>query len=260
MQRAGLDPALAKSMYGALARGIVELLAASALPPDAHGELASTVTLEPALVAAIDTALARGPLVLLASHTGNWELAAGAAGRILAARGRRLVIVAKRQSASGVDAFIMRLRERLGVRVVVADAGVLAACRAAFASGDVVVLPIDQVPDRSAHALSMTFLGEHALVDRAPATLAFRAGATALVLATERLADGEQLVRLLGALPPVAGARSAQWIADTTTTATRVLDAFILARPSGWLWTHRRWRRPRREILSSSASQVTSAR
>lgn len=224
MARAGIEPGVAPRMYLGLATGIVELLAPGA------------ATLEPALARALEET--PGPIVVFASHTANWELAAGAAAAWLAARGRALHVVAKTQSQRGVDAYLGRLRARLGVRVL-RPRGALAAARQALATGGVVAMPIDQVPDRAEHGAPLPFLGETALVDRAPATLARRAGATVLVVASERTPEGT-VVRLLGALPP---GRTRAWTVDVTRRATALLDAFVRAHPEGWLWLHRRWRK-----------------
>ena len=139
-----------------------------------------------------------GPLDEKTVHL--FQLAAAAAARRLAERGRRLTVVAKAMHARGVDRFLARLREGLGVHVVHVD-GALAATGRALASGDVVVMPIDQVPDRRSHGIAVPFLGETALVDRAPATVAWRSRATVLVVAAERRGELHR-VRVLGRIEP----------------------------------------------------------
>jgi KDO2-lipid IV(A) lauroyltransferase len=237
MRRAGIDDARAsaRAMYGSLGAGVLELLWWAT-----RGEEAVVaVALDAESAARLDAALARGPVVVAASHTGNWELAAFAAARVVAGQGRRLAIVAKPLRVRGFDAFCARLRRAAGLRVI-APRGALAAAREALAQGDVVAMPIDQVPERAAHAVVGPFLGRPALLDRAPAALAARAGATLLVVAAER--DGERhRVRILGALRPHRHAGPA-WIASATREANALLDAFVRRAPSSWLWLHRRWR------------------
>jgi len=217
-------------MYRNLGHGVVELLALAGADP---GPVVDAVVLDDALVAELAVP---GPIVFLASHTGNWELGAAAL-----ARHRKLHIVAKRMSTRGVDVFLGRLRARLGVATI-APHGAFAASRAALAAGGAVALPIDQVPDRATHALRAMFLGGEVSVDRAPATLAFRAGARMLVVAAERSADGHR-VRLLGAIPRREG--RIRTIDGDTRDATRWLESFVRASPASWLWLHRRWRAPR---------------
>jgi KDO2-lipid IV(A) lauroyltransferase len=208
--------------------------------------------------------MARGSVVLFATHTGNWELAAGAAARLLADRGKKLVVVAKPMHARGVDRFLARLRAALGVHVVPPQ-GAFSCARAALAAGDVVAMPIDQVPDRAEHGNPVGFLGAPALVDRAPATLAWRARATVLVVAAERDSNGHR-VRVLETIDPPDGSRSARkaWIDATTRTATVRLDAFVRRAPSSWLWLHRRWKAPRADshaaVLSSRLVATGKAR
>ena len=243
MDRSGVAaPRVAASaMYRGLGRGVFELLWLAATSPPRRAREIARVTIDADAVAALDAALERGPVVLFASHTGNWELAAAAAARLLEERGRRLVVVAKAMRAQGVDAFLARLRRRLGV-VVVPPRGALAAARRALRAGDVVVTPIDQVPDRAAHGVAVEFLRARALADRAPATLAWRARATVLVVAARRQA-GAHRVRLLDVVPPPAAfARPRALIPATTTLATAALHAFVRAAPESWLWLHRRWR------------------
>ncbi|MDF2695509.1 MAG: Lipid biosynthesis lauroyl acyltransferase [Labilithrix sp.] len=249
MTRAGVDdpPAVATRMYQRLGEGVFELLWLAGAKEATRGEAIAQVSIDEDDVRALETACDAGPVVLLASHTGNWELAAAAAGRLLSRRGRRLVVVAKRMHARGVDAFVAELRQRLGVHVVPPQ-GALGAASRALAAGDVVVMPIDQVPDRARHGLPLRFLREMALVDRAPATVAWRAKATVLVVAAERSGSGERVRVLATVAPPACGSAPRAWIEATTARATATLEAFVMRSPASWLWMHRRWRAPRREL------------
>jgi Kdo2-lipid IVA lauroyltransferase/acyltransferase len=246
MLRAGIeDPArAARRMYQGLGQGVFELLWLSAARAPLREEAARRVELADGVAEALDAAAARGPVVLFASHTGNWELAAAAAARLLARRGKKLVVVAKAMHERGVDAFVARLRRRLGVNVV-PPRGALGAARRALAEGDVVVMPIDQVPDRSAHGLAVRFLRESALADRAPATLAWRAKATVIVVAGERTERGHRVRLLATVAPPSSGTAPRAWIDATTLRATGALERFVADSPESWLWMHRRWRAPR---------------
>lgn len=162
--------------------------------------------------------------ILGASHTGNWELAAAAV-----ARTRRLYVVAKPFSNAGFDAFVARLRAKLGVRTL-DPRGAARAVTKALRSGALVVMPIDQVPERSAHAVTATFLGERAYVDRAPFVLARRASTKVLVCAAHR--DGDR--HRVRALATSTDAKD----------ATAALDRFVRTHPDAWMWLHRRWRAP----------------
>jgi KDO2-lipid IV(A) lauroyltransferase len=235
IERAGIpdERDVARRMYRDLGRGIAELLWLAGASAARRNETIAAVTIDDDALAALDRAVLAGPVVIFASHTGNWELAAAAAAQRLARSGRRLAVVAKRMHVHAVDRFIRCLRADLGLAVS-EPTGALAAARRALAAGDVVAMPIDQVPDRAAHGTKVLFLGAPALVDRAPATLARRSGATVLVVAAER--DGARhRVHVLDVLSPDA---------DATAAATARLDAFVRGSPASWLWLHRRWKTP----------------
>jgi KDO2-lipid IV(A) lauroyltransferase len=235
----------AAAMYRSLGAGVLELLwLAGSRKAARDAALRDHVLLDDDLAVALHEACERGPVVLAASHTANWELVAYGAARWLEARDRRLAVVVKRQSVGVFHAFCTRLREACGL-VLIAPAGAFDAARKALRTGNVIAMPIDQVPDRTRHGTSVPFLGAQALADRAPAALARASGATLLVVAASR--DGrDQRVHLLAELPPHARGESAAtaWITNATREATRVLDAFVHADPSSWLWLHRRWRAP----------------
>lgn len=260
MARAGVrEPARAAAqMYASLGEGLVELLWLAGAPPPRRDAAIGRVVIDGASAATLDAACARGPVVMFASHTGNWELAAAAAAQHLAAQGRGLAVVAKAMHARGVDAFLVRLRRRLGVRVL-APLGAFGAARRALHAGDVVVMPIDQVPDRASHGVAVPFLCGSALADRAPAMLAWRAKATVLVVAAERDGGGHR-VRLLDVIPsPARGAivNPRAWIDATTRRATAALEAFVRRSPESWLWLHRRWRAPRSAVTLVETRQAS---
>jgi Kdo2-lipid IVA lauroyltransferase/acyltransferase len=240
--------ARSRDVYRALATGIVELIVLFASRRRRRAMI-DGLRIAPELARAIDTA--RGPVVVFASHTGNWELAAAAAAQMLARRGRSLFVVAKRMSVGLADAFVRALRARLGVRTI-APRGALAEARRVLARGDVVAMPIDQVPDRCAHAIAAPFLGQQALVDRAPATLAWRARATVVVVAASRDAGAHRL-DLLAVFAPSDD--RAAWIRDVTRAATTELDRFVRAHPSDWLWLHRRWSLPRSDLVARTGAR-----
>lgn len=248
MQRAGvLDPAAsARRMYRELGSALVELLWLAGAPASARRAAIAAVAIDDASLRALDEAVARGPVLLFASHTGNWELAAAAAARLFGARSRRLFVVAKEMHDRGVDAFLSRVRRLLDVHIIHPH-GAMTVARHVLQNGDVVVMPIDQVPDRTSHGMRLPFLGDVAFVDRAPATLAWRARASVLVVAAERSGEVHR-VRVLETVfapsdPREVSARS--WIDATTLRATFALDAFVRRMPHEWLWLHRRWKAPR---------------
>src|SRR5262249_46284613 len=113
---------------------------------------------------------------------------------------------------------------------------------------------------RAAHGVMCSFLGANALADRAPATLAWRANATSLVVGS---ANGK--IELLDVLTPrlnkdAVVVASKEWIDAATRQATERLEELIRREPASWLWLHRRWRAPlvRKSAASTSADEAAS--
>jgi Kdo2-lipid IVA lauroyltransferase/acyltransferase len=251
MARAGLDnpSGRATQMYVQLGRSVVELLALSSFAKDDRERFLEQQVTSPEEELLVGTMRAPGPVLILASHTGNWELAAAAAKKKwIGPYNREVVLVAKALHSRAFDRFMRRLRvDLLGLRTIDPSGGqALRLAARALREGHVVVMPIDQVPESS--SIVAPFLDANALVDKAPATLAWRTKATILVVGASRDPDDPGLHRL-HVIDHVAsrgttGTTSATWIEETTRTATRALDRFVRAHPEGWLWLHRRWKMP----------------
>jgi len=239
MRTAGMaDPdAAADGMYRALGVSVFELLWLAGRKIDAAA-LARVSTLDPVSDATLRSLEAGGRgLVLVGAHTGNWELAACA----LATRAE-LLVVAKRLSVGPFDAFARRTRAAYGVSLADPE-GALAVAQETLARGGWVTMLQDQVPALASHGTAVSFLGQGALADRAPAALAWRTGAPLVVVASRRGSSGVQHLEVLATLEPPDGAGRA-WIDEATRQATLALERFVFAHPSQWLWLHRRWRRP----------------
>jgi KDO2-lipid IV(A) lauroyltransferase len=223
-------------MYRSLGTSAVEFLWMAAGGAAARRVL-RRVRIDAASTGAWSEALGQGRgVVVAASHTGNWDLAACAL-----AQSVDLLVVTKRLRVRWLDRFWQTSRAAQGV--MLADArGALRRARGVLRRGGVVAMMIDQVPTAARHAVGVDFLGRPALVDRAPAALAARAGAPLVVAASRRGPDGSQVLHVLGVhSPPARPARV--WIDRATADATHALDRFVRAYPSQWLWLHRRWKR-----------------
>lgn len=239
MARAGVSSprGVARAFYRALAERLVDLLV---LAGRGNAPLPSLDARSREL---LREARAAGPVLLCGSHTGNWELAACA----LAAEAP-LSVVAKHQSVSSVDRFVRDLRARHGI-VQIAPDGAASRTVAALTSGQVVVMPIDQVPDRPRHGVMTRFLGAPALVDRAPFVLAKRSSATVLVVVCR-----DELIEVLDGF-------RVDDVASAATRATRALERHVEQHPTSWLWLHRRWRlgpRLRRKSAFEASARAES--
>ena len=234
MRRAGIANAsrAASAMYRSLGTSAIEFLFLA----NRENEIRAEIDLDSRDRLKEARALGRG-LVIAASHTGNWDLAACAIASELS-----LLVVTKRLKIRWIDAFWQKTRAARGVRLCEA-AGAMTLAKTQLAAGGAVAMMIDQVPAKKSQAEHLTFLGNDAFVDRAPAALAARTGSPLVVSAAHRRDDGTQILEVIDVIvPPQKATR--EWIAAATARATAALDAFVRAHPSEWLWMHRRWRAP----------------
>jgi KDO2-lipid IV(A) lauroyltransferase len=234
MATAGLSVREAPRFFRSLGRTVLEVLWMSG----ADHDLDTLASCDEVSLSRFDAARRSGRgVVLAASHTGNWDVAACA----LAARAP-LLVVTKRLSMRGLDAFWQRARAARGVTLAPAE-GATGRARAHLARGGAVAMMIDQVPARAAHGVCCDFLGAPAWVERSPAGVAARNGVPLVVVASSREPDGRQRLVVLDVIEPPPRAGRA-WVLDATRRATVALDAFVRAHPTEWLWMHRRWKRP----------------
>jgi KDO2-lipid IV(A) lauroyltransferase len=231
MARAGIaDPGrTARAMYRSLGRGLVELVAMAFSEPERR--------LAPSFpwVAVESLASAGGGAVIATAHTGSWDSVACA----VAAR-MPLTVVTKRLSVVPLNAFWQRLRAGQGLQLVEVGSAAGSAARA-LRRGGLVAMMIDQAPERARGAIRVSFLGEQAWVDLAPALCALRSRAPLVVAFPRRLENGTNDVEIAAVLTPPLRARRA-WAVEATVEATKLLEAFIRRNPDQWLWMHRRWK------------------
>lgn len=242
LRAAGVEPAspIARGVYVSLGVGLVELLWLAGRAPSAIDD---RFEMAPRAAAALrdGAALGRG-VVVATAHTGNWDLAACAAARWIAANlgGAALTVVTKRLSWRALDRYWQRLRAERGVTLVDAE-GAAGAVRDALRAGGVVALLVDQAPERASGVASIPFFGRAAKHDLAPAILAARAKAPVVALFGHRRQDGTHVLDLADAIPPEE-LRGASAPLRATARLSAALERFVRAHPAQWLWLHRRWK------------------
>jgi Kdo2-lipid IVA lauroyltransferase/acyltransferase len=233
MRRAGVADAerTASAMYRSLGRSLFEFLW-MALHPSSR--LEAWVSIDDETEQRVDRASAAGA-VIASAHTGNWDLLACAA-----ASRWPLTLVTKKLSIRTLNRLWQTARSRRGIRLV----GVGEAARAgaqALARGELVVMLIDQAPERERATVVTEFLGQPARVDLAPALLAQRARVPLVAVFSRRSADGRAVAELGPVIvPPQRPSR--RWAEESMIELTRALDAFVRLHPDQWLWMHRRWK------------------
>lgn len=237
MRSAGIAEENADGMYRSLGVGALEFLWLAGRG-ESTVRFEELVQIDPRSREVLDSLREAGAgLVFAATHTGNWDLAACAIAHDLP-----LLVVTKRLSAKGIDAFWQGTRASYGVDLCVAR-GAIARGRAALERGGAVAMMIDQVPLARRHGIETEFLGRTAFVDKAPATLAAKAGSPLVVAVSRRDENGIHRLSVLEVITPPAHAGRA-WIREATVRATQALETHVRNHPSSWLWLHRRWRTP----------------
>jgi Kdo2-lipid IVA lauroyltransferase/acyltransferase len=225
----------ADALYAALGQSAVEFLWLAGR----GGEIARHFAVDPASAARWRAAVEGGRgVVIAASHTGNWDLAACAM-----ARDVELLVVTKHLRVASIDRFWQSMRARQGITLTGAR-GAMARSREVLRRGGAVAMMIDQAPVSRRHAVPVTFLGQRAFVDRAPAALAAAARSPLVVAAARRNASGDHVLQVLEVIAPPDDRPARTWIGEATASATRALEGFVKTYPSQWLWLHRRWKQP----------------
>jgi len=223
---------VARGSYRHLGREGVALLRMQAMSPAQVLDRTELVGLE---LVRLPLTEGRGVLILT-GHLGNWEIG----GAATAACGIPLDVVARRQKNPLFDAHLVRVREKLGMRVIDrrgATRHVLRAVREPRA----VALVADQ--NVRAGGLFVDFFGVPASTERGPALLAARTEAEVVVAIVHRLPG--PLARYRLSFEPL-GSESRSAEAEDPTVLTRAylaaLERGIREAPDQYFWFHRRWK------------------
>lgn len=177
--------------------------------------------------------------VVVTGHVGNWEIG----GAAVAARGVPLAAVALRQANPLFDRDLVRMRERLGLRIVYKKDLPAGAMRVLRSGGLVAVLG-DQNPIRG--GISVDFFGQEAETARGPAVLALRAE-TPLFLGVALRTPGPE-ARYRVRIDEVPVERTGDLEGDVrrlVQSYTRRLEDVVRRAPEQYFWQHRRWKERR---------------
>jgi KDO2-lipid IV(A) lauroyltransferase len=231
------DPAelrrLARGLFLNIGRNLAEIVWVAARP-ERCDRLVTFEGLEH-----LETARAQGRgVVLLTGHAGSWELLAAAIVR----HGLPLSVIARRTSQENVSAFVLRVRERLGVQTVLR--GSSAAARTVLRTlraGEALGALIDQ--DVRVKGVVVDFFGRPALTPTGPISLALRAGSPLVYFVIWRLPDGTHRARFNPPVELERGGDTAATVERHTAAFTHWLEERIREHPDQWMWIHRRWRR-----------------
>lgn len=184
----------------------------------------------------IDQALALGRGVLLVTgHLGNWELG----GSYIAARGVPVDAIARHMANRVFEAYLTRVRQRFGVRVVFDEQAVRQTPRSVRENRMVGFLS-----DQGVGGLASTFVpffGRMAKTPRGPAVFALRLGVPVVFVVAVRQPSGKY--RLI--VEPIAVRDTGDREADTQAFVelyTARLEYWVTQYPGQYFWQHRRWK------------------
>ncbi|MBN2564341.1 MAG: lysophospholipid acyltransferase family protein [Candidatus Eisenbacteria bacterium] len=199
----------------------------------------------------LDDALAKGGgAILVASHFGNWELAA-----TLATMGYPLTFLVGEQHNILVDRLMNRLRERFGVQTVPVTGNLMGVLRA-LRNNRIVAMLSDQDAGRS--GVFVDFLGEKASTPYGPARMSARTGAPLIPGVAVREERGRhELIICPPVERPPADLPAEEQVRLLTQGYTSVFERFIRERPDHYFWMHRRWKtRPSEEATPADSRRT----
>ncbi len=224
--------ALCRQVYRQIGRNVVDL---ARLERSLPADLDRLVTGEG--YERLDRALGPGRGVIgITGHIGNWELLAA----WLGAKGIPLTVMAAKVFSSRLDARLVRLRARYGVRSILrSDPHCLRHAIRVLRRGEMLGLLMD-LSSRSAR-VETSFLGHPARTVAGPVRLAAHTGASLIPMACWRIAGDRFRVQIEEAVPLVKTADADSDVRENTCRCVRTLESFIEAAPSQWVWMHDRW-------------------
>jgi KDO2-lipid IV(A) lauroyltransferase len=179
--------------------------------------------------------------ILLGSHYGNWEW--GVLSFPLAVR-HKVIGIYKPVNNKKIDAYLNQLRQRWGLHLrSMEQAG------RAIAENQgqpcIFVLIADQTPSNVRDAHWADFLHQDTPFLHGPAKLATKTGFPVFIFEINRVKRGHYQVTF----KPLSLSPASEKETAITELFVKHLEAQILQAPAHWLWSHRRWKRQRKQPL-----------
>lgn len=196
-----------------------------------------------------DAEIARGKGVMFISgHFANWEGMPVMAAQL----GYDGGLVYRPPNNPYVDKYISRMRASAGPKVQIGKGA--QGTRKIFTMlrrGLCILLLVDQKTEQGVLA---PFFGRPAPTTPAPAALALKLGSTLLPASNERLGGARFRMTVH---PPIQYTPTGDHDADILALTEKInaaMEAAVRARPSQWLWIHRRWKTARDETKNAKKS------
>ncbi|HZE22026.1 MAG TPA: hypothetical protein VE082_08235 [Desulfobaccales bacterium] len=192
----------------------------------------------------VQAALAQGRgMIAVTAHAGNWEYTVMGYGL----QYRPVVVVGREMDHPWAARLARYLRERGGNSMVAKQQG-MKEIMGHLQRNRIVGIVIDQ-NTATEGGLLVDFFGKPARTTPVAALLA-RRGVPVLPAMSRRLADGRHLMVVLPPLPLNKTSDAQADIQRHLEAQSRVIEAWVRAEPSQWLWLHRRWKNQFPEIYA----------
>jgi KDO2-lipid IV(A) lauroyltransferase len=190
----------------------------------------------------VQAALAQGRgMIAIAAHAGNWEYTVMGYGL----QYRPVVVVGREMDHPWAARLARYLRQRGGNAMVAKQQG-MKEIMAHLQQNRVVGIVIDQ-NTATEGGLLVDFFGRPARTTPVAALLA-RRGVPVLPTLSRRLPDGRHLMVILPPLPLEKTSDPQADVQRHLELQSRIIEAWVRAEPSQWLWLHRRWKNQFPEI------------
>jgi KDO2-lipid IV(A) lauroyltransferase len=187
-----------------------------------------------------DAAIANGKGVMFISgHFANWETMPIAASLF----GYEGAIVYRPPNNPFVARWISRQRAKLGPKEHISKGA--QGTRRIFTllrRGKSILMLVDQ---KTGEGVPAPFFGRDAMTTPAPASLALKLGAALLPASATRIGGAHFRMKIY---PPIEIEPSGDYDRDVLALTAKIneaIEVMVRARPSQWLWIHRRWPSPR---------------
>ncbi len=190
-----------------------------------------------------EAAIANGKGVMFISgHFANWETMPIAANLL----GYEGALVYRPPNNPFVDRWISRQRAKLGPKEHISKGA--QGTRRIFTllrKGKSILMLVDQ---KTWEGVAAPFFGRDAMTTPAPASLALKLGSILLPASAERIRGAHFRVKIH---QPIEFKPSGDYERDVLALTAKIneaIESMVRARPSQWLWIHRRWPGPRDKI------------
>jgi len=190
-----------------------------------------------------EAAIAAGKgLMFISGHFATWEAMPVTATEL----GYESALVYRPPNNPYVDRYISRMRASAGPKIHISKGA--QGTRKIFTTlrrGQAILMLVDQKIEQGVAA---PFFGRDAMTTPAPAALALKLGSALLPTSNERLGGARFRMNIR---PPIEFTPSGDHDADVLVLTAKInaaIEECVRARPSQWLWIHRRWTTPRDAI------------